>query len=48
MELLGGDFGEMSREELAAPVNTVAVSSRLNVSQHELREANVVAVCTEA
>ena len=26
MELLGGEFGDMTPQELAAPVNTVAVS----------------------
>lgn len=28
MELLGGEFGDMTPQELAAPVNTVAVSLR--------------------
>lgn len=26
MEVLGGEFGDLSAQELAAPVNTVAVS----------------------
>lgn len=33
MEVLGEEFGDMTPQELAAPVNTVAVSLRKNNTQ---------------
>ncbi len=46
MEVLGAEFCDMSPQQLAAPVNTVAVSSekeRRKVSHHECREASMEA-----
>lgn len=44
MEVLGAEFGDMSPQELAAPVNTVAVSLEEMQTEtflhHEHREAN--------
>lgn len=47
MEVLGTEFGGMSPQELAAPVNTVAVSSDdtfiLFCHEHRRANANIVA-----
>ncbi len=39
MELLGGEFGDMTPQELAAPVNTVTVSSK-EIKTHSLHHAH--------